>query len=39
MRRSSILAVAAVAAASLTLGACGTGDADEESGGAPPPAP
>jgi ABC-type branched-subunit amino acid transport system substrate-binding protein len=34
VRRSSILAVAAVAAASLTLGACGTGDADEESGSA-----
>jgi ABC-type branched-subunit amino acid transport system substrate-binding protein len=29
VRRSSILAVAAVAAAGLTLGACGTGDADE----------
>jgi ABC-type branched-subunit amino acid transport system substrate-binding protein len=33
VRRSSILAVAAVAAASLTLGACGTGDAGESSGG------
>ena len=31
--RRSILAVAAVAAASLTLGACGTGDAGESSGG------
>jgi ABC-type branched-subunit amino acid transport system substrate-binding protein len=30
VRRSSILAVAAVAAASLALGACGTGDADDE---------
>ncbi|HET9739212.1 MAG TPA: ABC transporter substrate-binding protein [Solirubrobacteraceae bacterium] len=31
--RPSILAVAAVAATSLTLGACGTGDAGESSGG------
>ena len=31
--RPSILAVAAVAATSLTLGACGTGDADESSSG------
>jgi ABC-type branched-subunit amino acid transport system substrate-binding protein len=31
--RPSILAVAAVAAASLTLGACGTGDAGDTSGG------
>ena len=31
--RRSILAVAAVAAASLSLGACGTGDAGESSGG------
>ena len=31
--RPSILAVAAVAASSLALGACGTGDADESSGG------
>ena len=31
--RPSILAVAAVAATSLALGACGTGDADESSSG------
>jgi ABC-type branched-subunit amino acid transport system substrate-binding protein len=33
VRRSSILAVAAVAAASLAFGACGTGDADTAPGG------
>ena len=36
VRRSSILAVAAVAATSLALGACGTGDAGETSAAAPP---